>query len=374
MTSIEELRARRQANAAVTDEVVRERQRQTAFAKKEEARKRTLATAVGNENPEVEIDLALQELSQLLKFREGVESDLRRARGDDEQEALLKAELAEIEAEISARTSQGDGEFILFLAELERAEPTTGALRHFGRKAVSLGLFAEIKDDEAILRLGRSSEAWKAGEFLPPEEARRVWRVATGLPENGFVNFITRWCDPGSEATQVARIKTFALRYHRLFKRVGTARRDYNEEVGNLDTRATLDPGEIFEADASGFAKLDGLTRERPWTFPFSNGETGKVWGPVYLEVNDRKFAVSLPTRSPLRRSFENFGLIETGVLKWIAFGPAFANLRATNGSPLQLTSLARKLLCKAAGIAAPEEKPEPTRASNGVKEHSPKS
>ena len=364
MSSIEELKVKRELQKVVVQRVVEETRRREARDEKQRSRQRTLADAVGGEQDAgAEIAAAVKEIAELLTLLNGTEADLRRAQGDESVVASLCDSLAEIESEIAVRKSKGDGEFITLLAELERADHTTGALLYFGRKAVRLGFFTQIDERVAQDHIRRSKEAKERQEMLMPEAARPVWRVYD-TRERVMVNFITIWFPP-TDQSSIARTKAFGERFNQLYWNARNAAEDRREEIGHLDGKCNLIVENLFEEDAEGFIKLDGLTSDNPWVFSRPDRGESKIWGPIYLEVSGGRFVVVLPERSALRRTCEVSGLVsEDGTPKRIAFKANFNGLRAVTGEPLRWSSMARALLCKAAGLASAEEdEPESTRA-----------
>lgn len=372
---IDELKAKRQNLHDATDHVVKEREEQARFAKREEVRRQTFGMAVGSEDPEAEVAIAISELAELLTLKDGKDGrggivlDLRRAQGDDALVGKLQDELAEIEDEIAIRKSKGDGDFIVLLAELERAEPTTGALLYFGRKAVTLGLYEELEGEEAQDHIRRSVDARKNHKMVSPKEARVVYR-AFDTQKKEMINFIAAWF-PLTEQASIARTKIFDERFSTLYWKVKNASGSRRVEIGYLDGKCNLTVERLFDEDVRGFVKLDGLTLDNPWKFPRPGRPDGKVWGSVYLEVSDGGFVVVLPESSKLKRSCEIFGLVsENGTPKRIAFGENFAGLRVVSGSPLSQPGRAEEFLCQAAGLVSVEDEPESTRASETAVGH----
>ena len=370
MSSIEELKAKRELQKAAVQRAVEDARRRDARNQKQRSRDRVLEEAVGGEDGAgAGIAVAVTELAELLTLKADTETDLRRAEGNEELVVDLQTTLNEVEEEITARKSKGDGEFIALLAELERAEPTTGALLYFGNKAVKLGLFTLIDERVAQDHIQRSKEAKEKQEMLTPEAARPVWRVFDAR-EKIMMNFIPTWFSP-TDQTTIARVRAFGERFMQLYWSARNASNDRREEIGHLDGKCNLTVDDLFEEGATGFVKLDRLMQDNPWVFPRRDGSKGKVWGPIYLEVSGGRFVVVLPDRSAFRKTCEIFGLVsEDGTPKRIAFKTNFADLRAVTGSPLRQPAMARGLLCKAAGLASSESEPESTQASETAVGH----
>lgn len=358
MSILDDLKARVSSQTSAVREAVEAKRRQESEEHSRKQRERlarkTLAAAANvEENGASE---SVDDLVGFIRLGREMESNLRRAEqiGNDQFASELRDTTAEIEREIDA--CSGEDGFLKFLASIKLAaedQPTIGALLHFAEEAKGMGLVGVIPEMEARERSSRMHAAREAGERLSPEAARPVW-ILQDPRENSFVCYITIWCDSETESTRIARIRAFSKYFGELVRAVKTAREGRRAEARELDERVDLETARMFERGAEGFVKLTGISRETPWKFTNRDGEEISLYGSLYAEVNCGRLALVLPERSPLRKSCEILGLVDSDRSgKRLTFGPGFSNLQALSGPPIpwQKIAQARAFLCLAAGI-----------------------
>ena len=356
---------------------VEEKRREAQADRRKHAEEETLARAAGVSTDRAsEVESAMVEIDGLQDEVEQAEDLLRGAKGDEELETQINAFLAEKRERLGVIVaSVGNGKLVTAVVAMDAIEvPTRSELIGFATDELGSKYHEEMPSGEGSVAFEERKRIKRAGENLPRELQRTIWKVNGNMQDNRDRYFRVRWFPKsGTDSAQlIAEAQVYSRAFGNLHYRFLGAKSAYRAAAVQI-SRAGGTVQNILDG-VVGAVVPARFTQERKWTYPRGEGQprgeiprTGFPDVPFGLEcVGERRFVVIFPPNSPLQISAERLGIVEKGVERKVfeIVDGSFDGLRAVNGTSPRSHGAVQKFFCLALGIKRDEEEVEETTQS----------